>query len=460
MAQSITKKEAGPRGPAHNHQRVCLSRLTIRYRSTGRSLPARHLHDREERLGRTAPRVGLQGVEAEVASRFCTLDDALEIRGPLDGLAVDLGDDGARPHELLVARAGRRDVGHHDAADVARQAVAVAQRAGDVLVLDAQPLDAAAPLGLAAGGDLLLASLGVQRALAQLHLLLDLLAVAPDVERHGGVRTLVGHVVDEVAGLLDLVAVHRQDYVAVLPAGVLGGAALDRLHEGPRGVLEPPGLRLRVVEVADAEAQIAAADLPLLPKLGQDLLQRVDRHREADVLGPPVDGGGDAHHLTLHVEQGATGVAEVDRRVGLAEVLERVLADPDRAPLGRDDAGGHRAVEVERVADDHHPVADPDGVAVPQLDVAQRMAGVDLEQGDVGRLVHALDLGGVVPVVQVDLDRGGAFDHVVVGDHQAVGADHEAAAARVGAVLLGRLAGAGAGALAGAARAVLVVIRL
>src|SRR5206468_6879270 len=61
----------------------------------------------------------------------------------------------------------------------------------------------------------------------------------------------------------------------------------------------------------------------------------------------------------------------------------------------------------------------------------------------------------IIPAVQVDLDRGGPLDHVVVGDHQPVGADHEAAAARVGAVLLG-LAGAARAALSGA----ILVIRL
>ena len=46
----------------------------------------------------------------------------------------------------------------------------------------------------------------------------------------------------------------------------------------------------------------------------------------------------------------------------------------------------------------------------------------------------------IVAVVEMDLDRGRALDDVVVGDHQAVGADDEAAAAGVGPELLGLVA--------------------
>src|SRR6185369_7338337 len=100
-------------------------------------------------------------------------------------------------------------------------------------------------------------------------------------------------------------------------------------------------------------------------------------------------------------------------------------------------AGGDRLVQVERVADDHHPVADAHRVAVAELDVAQVVAGVDLEQRDVRRGVGSLDHGRVVAVVQVDLDLRGALDDVIVGDHETVPADDETAAARVGPELLG-----------------------
>ena len=45
-------------------------------------------------------------------------------------------------------------------------------------------------------------------------------------------------------------------------------------------------------------------------------------------------------------------------------------------------------------ADGEHPVADLRAVGVAQLDGGQRFLGVDLDDGDVGVLVDADDLGG------------------------------------------------------------------
>src|SRR6185312_9729756 len=120
-----------------------------------------------------------------------TLDGALEVRDALDGVAVDLGDDHSRPHELLVERAGRGDTGDDDALDVVRNGVALPHAAGQVLVLDAQPVDAALALGLA-----LLRLLVRAGAFPQLHGLGDGLAVAQDFQAHRGVGPLGRDVAD------------------------------------------------------------------------------------------------------------------------------------------------------------------------------------------------------------------------------------------------------------------------
>ena len=59
----------------------------------------------------------------------------------------------------------------------------------------------------------------------------------------------------------------------------------------------------------------------------------------------------------LRVEQRAAGVARIDGGVGLDEVVVRALVDvpPERA----DDAGGHRVLEAEGVADRDHPLRRP-----------------------------------------------------------------------------------------------------
>ena len=64
-----------------------------------------------------------------------------------------------------------------------------------------------------------------------------------------------------------------------------------------------------------------ALDLAARDQLLGDVLGEVDRDREADALAAGVDRGVDADRLAADVAQRAARVAEVDRRVGLDEVL-------------------------------------------------------------------------------------------------------------------------------------------
>src|SRR6478736_4406114 len=93
----------------------------------------------------------------------------------------------------------------------------------------------------------------------------------------------------------------------------------------------------------------------------------VDGHGQADpdedVLAGRVDeGGDDADHAAGAVEQGTAGVAGIDRRVDLDEVMEdrAVRRFLERPAEPRDDAGAHRRIQPERVADDERLAADPD----------------------------------------------------------------------------------------------------
>src|SRR6478672_6445285 len=145
---SLTKKGAGPCEPARQPPKGLSVALGLT-RIGQRDSCLRYLHHSEERHRSAAPLCELLGVEPQVGSLLGTLDGILEVRDALDRAAVDLGDDHARPHELLVKRAGRGDTGDDDTLDVVRNGVALPQAAGQVLVLDAQPIDAAAALGLA-----------------------------------------------------------------------------------------------------------------------------------------------------------------------------------------------------------------------------------------------------------------------------------------------------------------------
>ena len=134
----------------------------------------------------------------------------------------------------------------------------------------------------------------------------------------------------------------------------------------------------------------------------------------------------------LHVEHRTAGVAPVDRRVGLEEVV--VGSGVDVAGAGGNDAGGHRAAEAEGIADRQHPVADPHVVAVAERHRRQLLVGLDPQQGQIGLGVAADQFGLQVGVVlKDDVDLVGVLDDVVVGHHQPAGIDDEARSQRRGA---------------------------
>jgi len=89
----------------------------------------------------------------------------------------------------------------------------------------------------------------------------------------------------------------------------------------------------------------------------------------------------------------------VTLRVDLNKVVGAFI---DVAAERRDDPGGHRAAEPERVADRGHPIADLSLIAVAPGDEGQLVLGVDLDQGEVGFFVTTDDLGRVAAVVLQD----------------------------------------------------------
>ena len=128
--------------------------------------------------------------------------------------------------------------------------------------------------------------------------------------------------------------------------------------------------------------------------------------------------------------QCAAGVPGVDRGVGLDHVRDREpVGGRDLALKRRDDARGHGPVEPEGVADRDDRVADVELGRLAEGERLERVGGgVDLQDGDVGRVVLADELGlvALLVVAQRDLDLLGAVDHVRVGDQMALVVDHEA----------------------------------
>ena len=121
----------------------------------------------------------------------------------------------------------------------------------------------------------------------------------------------------------------------------------------------------------------------------------------------------------LQIHERAAGIARIDRRIGLNEVLIRlgiVVGAAERA----DDAGGHRVTERKRIADREHEVADFGLTRVRERHFDE-IFRVDLQHRHIGGFVAADDLRLELPIVeQRDGDLVGVFDDVCVGDDVAV----------------------------------------
>ena len=139
---------------------------------------------------------------------------------------------------------------------------------------------------------------------------------------------------------------------------------------GPSAAMPPtsaPELFGRPSRLLDRRRHLLRVDAEPAARHAAGILQFI-RHRhghgggdgEADAdraAGGRVDRRIHADHLALQVEERAAGIAAIDRRVGLDEIV--VGAFVDVAVHRADDAGRGAARQAERVADRQHPVADP-----------------------------------------------------------------------------------------------------
>jgi hypothetical protein len=139
---------------------------------------------------------------------------------------------------------------------------------------------------------------------------------------------------------------------------------------------------------------------------------------DADIDAHPLLEGNpavDPDDFPLGVEEGAAGIAGIDRSVGLNAV--GVLNQGSRRILiamhSRNHAEGHCRLEVggqqERIADGEAPVAGADEVAVGQRSGWEVSPAEELDQRHIAHRINADDDGVVKPVV------GHAALHVAAG---------------------------------------------
>ena len=243
----------------------------------------------------------------------------------------------------------------------------------------------------------------------------------------------IGNPVDQIAGVVDRLAVKRLHHIARQHPGIARRTFGNIGDQRALGVRQADCLGHIRRHILNPHAQPAATGFAKLLQLCDDLADHVRRHRKPDPdrpAGGRQDRGVHADHIAIHVEQRPARVALVDRGIGLDEVIVGAL---QFAAPGRNDPGADRKSLPQRVAHRHDPIADPHRITVAKGDKGQRFGAFDLQQRDVGLGVGA-DQFRIQTLTRKELDRDliGAFDHMVVGDDIAVGRDHKPRTQRLG----------------------------
>src|SRR6266571_4671337 len=165
-------------------------------------------------------------------------------------------------------------------------------------------------------------------------------------------------------------------------------------------------------EILDHHTQIATCHVTVFDETLHGIAGEVRRNSETDALiatGAAQDGCVDADQTALGVHQGATGVAGIDRGVGLDEVL---IIQPDGAASasGTDDTSGHGLADAERIADRQHYIPHLNFVTVGHGH-SRQVLGVHFNHGDVALGVATDDFGGeFAAILQRHFDLVSAID--------------------------------------------------
>ena len=130
-------------------------------------------------------------------------------------------------------------------------------------------------------------------------------------------------------------------------------------HAGRHRELVRARDRARNRHVLPGDADVAAADAAVANQPRRDEPRGVARDREAQALRRQNHRRVDADHLAARRHQRTAGVAGVERRVGLDDVVHQPARPrAQRSAERADDAGGHRVVEAVRVADGDRDLPD------------------------------------------------------------------------------------------------------
>ena len=207
------------------------------------------------------------------------------------------------------------------------------------------------------------------------------------VAQHGDLHPLPDRVRKEALlqrlSIAERGAIDREDHVAGPQAALRCRAVLHHLDDAQCAALpEALGLDGRQLGRGAHQAEVGAPHPPVMHQRVDDPVGRgIDGYGEAEA--DPGDRGVDPDDTAVAVGQRTPGVAWVECRVGLDDVLDQARGSPasrrHAAAERAHDARGHGAREPERVADRDHERADE------QRSLRRRTQGVPAPPGRRGR---------------------------------------------------------------------------
>src|SRR5467141_985846 len=261
------------------------------------------------------------------------------------------------------------------------------------------------------------------------HLEIELLGEPENRDFGRNAHLLLGELELEGIDSADGLAVECDDPIPQTNTRLLSRAALFE------GDYQNPALHGKLVKAGDAaghrhglaaHADVATRHLPVADETDRDELRGVDSDGEADSLRGQNDGGIDPDHFSARVHERAPGVARVQRRIGLDDVVdETARLGSERPAQGADNARGHGGLEAVRIAD-----RDRDLTHTHRSRVAERGRregiGADANDREVGLGIVA-DEGSLahLSVITGHGDRIGAVDDVAVREDESIRSEEE-----------------------------------
>jgi len=177
-------------------------------------------------------------------------------------------------------------------------------------------------------------------------------------------------------------------------------------------------------------ADVAAPDFALFDEPAGDMLCGIDAERKANALRGQNDSGIDADNFAARIDQRSAGIAGIQRRIGLDDVIdEPARIGAERAAQRANDAGSDGALKTVRIANRDRKLPNSNVFRLAHPRRAQ-LRGVNPDDGEVGvRIISDQVSIGFASIGERYLNSLSAMHHVAVGQNKAVRRDNEARAA-------------------------------